>query len=312
MNPDIPMPRVSIVMPLYNKSTTVLTSLKSVFDQTISDWELIVVDDGSTDGGGGLVVGFSDSRICVHIQANTGVSAARNRGIALARADLVAFLDADDTWEPAFLETVLDLARDFPKAGWFATGYYIKNPHNRISANRLRGLPVHFERGLLPNYFLVAAQSDPPVWTSAVMVRKNLMVGIDGFPEGIQSGEDLLTWARLAICEPLAYDIRPLAIFQTSGIERKPDPQNSVGLALQRLHAEFPQTIGLRNYLGLWNRMQAVMALRFENFTFARKFAWSAWRYDPLRWRNGYVLFLTWMPLALGPRFDAGLRKLLR
>lgn len=312
MNPDIPMPRVSIVMPLYNKYTTVGASLKSIFQQTISDWELIVVDDGSTDGGGGLVVGLSDSRICVHVQANAGVSAARNRGIALARADLVAFLDADDTWEPTFLETVLALARDFPKAGWFATGYRIQNPHGRMSANRLNGLPAYFERGLLPNYFQVAAQSDPPVWTSAVMVRKNLIMSIGGFPEGIQSGEDLLTWARLAIREPLAYDIRPLAIFQISGIERHPDPQNPVGLALEQLHAEFPQTLGFRGYLGLWYRMQTVMALRFEDFMLARKWAWSAWRYDPRRWRNGYTLLLTWLPRTLGISFDTGLRKLIR
>jgi glycosyltransferase involved in cell wall biosynthesis len=132
-------PAISIVMPLYNKAGQVLKTIASVTAQTLSDWELVVVDDGSTDGGPALVRALGDARIRVVSQANAGVSAARNRGIELARADLIAFLDADDLWLPQFLAAILALQADFPQARWFATGYEIRPASGAAFASRLRG-----------------------------------------------------------------------------------------------------------------------------------------------------------------------------
>lgn len=302
-------PAVSIVIPLFNKAGTVRASLDSVLRQTITDWELIVVDDGSSDGGGGQVAVLGDARIRLHTQANAGVAAARNAGLALARADLVAFLDADDLWQPGFLAAILALRGAYPEAGWFATGYEIRPSAGPGHVARLSGLPAGFERGLLPDYFRIASRSDPPVWTSAVAVVKVCLQAIGGFPTGIASGEDLLTWARLATHYPLAYDMRPLAVFKVSGIERRPDPLDRVGQALRELAEERPQMSGLREYLGLWYRMQAVMALRFRETALARQCAWRAWRYDPGRWRNAYTLLLAWLPC--GWQLDRGLRRAL-
>jgi hypothetical protein len=100
-------------------------------------------------------------------------------------------------------------------------------------------------------------------------VRRDAIQAIGGFPVGIGSGEDLLTWARLAVRYPLAYDARPLAVFVASGIERRPDPADRVGKALVQLVREHPGVPGLRRYLGLWYRMQAVMAMRFGGRTCA-------------------------------------------
>ncbi|GAB6048154.1 hypothetical protein JCM19379_19820 [Methyloparacoccus murrellii] len=307
MQSETPIPRISIVMPLYNKAETVRASLDSVLRQTVTDWELIVIDDGSTDGGGDCVAALGDARIRLHKQANAGVAAARNAGIDLARADLVAFLDADDLWQPGFLAAVLALRGAYPEAGWFATGYEIQPSTGPGHVARLSGLPAGFERGLLPDYFRIASRSNPPVCTSAVAVVKVCLQAIGGFPTGIASGEDLLTWARLATHYPLAYDMRPLAVFKVSGIERRPDPLDRVGQALRELAEERPQMSGLREYLGLWYRMQAVMALRFRETTLARRRAWRAWRYDPGRWRNAYTLLLAWLPGGL--KLDWRLRR---
>jgi len=94
---------------LYNMEKSIGRTLKSILMQTLQDFEVIVVDDGSTDDGAREVSKFDDPRICLIRQENQGVSAARSRGIREARSDLVAFLDADDEWLPTFLETILRL-----------------------------------------------------------------------------------------------------------------------------------------------------------------------------------------------------------
>lgn len=301
--------QISIIMPLYNKENLVLSSIASVQAQTFSDWELVVVDDGSTDAGPEQVAALGDARIRLIRQANGGVSAARNRGIAEARCELLAFLDADDTWLPGFLQAIAALARDFPQARWFATSYLIRHPRDGEYQARLQGVPAGFQRGVLDDYFAVAALSDPPVNSSVVSAYRSALQDIGGFPEGIASGEDLLTWARLAARLPLAYDARALSVFEVSGIERRPDPAQRVAEALASLQREFPQRSSLKAYLGLWNRMQAVMAMRFNDMALARRCAWRAVCYGPRQWRNAYTLFLSLLPLG-GRRFvDGILRK---
>jgi glycosyltransferase involved in cell wall biosynthesis len=304
-------PAVSIVMPLYNKANQVLKTITSVTAQTLNDWELVVVDDGSTDGGPELVRALGDARIRVVSQANAGVSAARNRGIELARADLVAFLDADDLWLPQFLAAILALQADFPQAQWFATGYEIRPAVGAPYASRLRGPVTNFSRGILPDYFSVAIASDPPVCSSATAVRRDAIQVIGGFPVGIGSGEDLLTWARLAVRYPLAYEARALAVFVVSGIERRPDAADRVGKALIQLAREYSGVPGLRRYLALWYRMQAVMAMRFGEAALARQWAWLAVRYGPWHLRNLYTLLLAVLPSAWRQAVDTKARSLL-
>lgn len=304
-------PAVSIVMPLYNKADQVLSTIASVVAQTVSDWELVVVDDGSTDNGPDLVRALNDERICLVTQANAGVSAARNKGIANANADLIAFLDADDLWLPEFLASVLELEADFPEAKWFATGYEILLTDGTAFASRLHGATLNFKRGILHTYFCVAIASDPPVCSSSVAVRREAIEAIGGFPVGIGSGEDLLTWARLAVRYPLAYEAKVQAVFVVSGIERRPDVLDRVGSELAVLMQAHPGTLGLSNYLGLWCRMQAVMAMRFNDAALARQRAWLAVRYGPLQSRNVYTLFMAWLPASMRASIDSTARKLI-
>lgn len=298
-------------MPLFNKCDQVLKTIASVTAQTISNWELVVVDDGSTDGGPDLVRALQDKRVRVVTQTNAGVSAARNKGIECALADLIAFLDADDLWLPDFLSTVLALRADFIEASWFATGYQIRPPNKAAFASRLRGTQANFCRGILTDYFNVAIVSDPPVWTSATAVKRDAILAIGGFPLGIGSGEDLLTWARLAARYSLAYEAKPLAVFVVSGIERRPDTADRVGAGLAQLVRQFSETPGLVTYLGLWYRMQAVMAMRFNEGKLARQRAWLAVRYGPVQLRNVYTLLLTLLPTTLHKVLDNRVRNLL-
>ena len=107
---------ISVVIPLYNKERYIARAIQSALGQTYGDFELIVVDDGSTDGSVDIVSQFADTRLRLINQANAGVGAARNRGIKDAKYELITFLDADDEWMPDFLETVLELREEFPEA----------------------------------------------------------------------------------------------------------------------------------------------------------------------------------------------------
>ena len=116
-------PQVSIAITLYQKGATIARAIQSALGQTMPDFEIVVVDDGSTDGGPEAAAGIKDPRLRLVRQENRGVGGARNRCLMECRADLLAFLDADDEYQPDFLETVLDLHKRHPEAGMFCTSF---------------------------------------------------------------------------------------------------------------------------------------------------------------------------------------------
>ena len=121
-------------MPFYNKAPYVRKAVASVVGQIYRDWEMVVVDDGSTDGSGDIVAAIADKRIRLVRQENAGVSAARNRGVTESTAPYICFLDADDWWEPTFLEEMAGLIDRYPDAGIYGTSYWIvKNGHRRLA-----------------------------------------------------------------------------------------------------------------------------------------------------------------------------------
>ena len=120
------MPRFSVIIPLYNKENYILNALESVFLQSFSDFELIVVNDCSTDRSLEIVQTCKDPRIkIIEHQKNKGLSASRNTGIKAAKANYMAFLDADDEWKPQFLEKIDFLISEYPSASLFATNYEV-------------------------------------------------------------------------------------------------------------------------------------------------------------------------------------------
>jgi glycosyltransferase involved in cell wall biosynthesis len=198
------MMKISVVIPLYNKVSHIERALQSVLAQTEQDFEVIVVDDGSTDGGEGVVRAIKDDRIRLFSQENRGVSAARNKGIELAQTDLTAFLDADDAYKPNFLETILRLRDKYPEAGAYSTAYEIVKRGGKIRIPRYKAIPPAPWEGLIPNYF-ESALGIPPVCTSATAVPKNVFDKVGYFPLGEKKGEDLDMWLRIALEYPIAF-----------------------------------------------------------------------------------------------------------
>lgn len=214
-------PSATVVIPLYNKAPHIRRAIDSVMAQSMPDFELIVVDDASTDGGGGIVSAVRDERARLVRRAVRGVGghAARNLGINEASTDFIAFLDADDEWKPQFLETIFAMRRRFPAAGAYATAYEIREPDGSARIPRPPGIPSRAWEGHLPNYFKAAIGSSP-VWTSAVVIPRQVLDEVGRFPEGEERGGDLDTWLRIALRYPIAYSSAVAAVYHRDATAR--------------------------------------------------------------------------------------------
>lgn len=280
---------ISVVIPLYNKEKQIAHTLQSVFKQTFQDFEVVIVDDGSTDGSVAVVEKFSNSRIRLICQKNAGVSAARNRGIEEAKGNLIAFLDADDEWKPEYLATQYHLSQKYPDCSVFVCNYEFRNTDGKVTSTIIRKLPFLGEDGILSNYFEVACCSHPPLWTSAVMVKKQAIQEIGGFPEGIKAGEDLLTWARLAVNGKIAYSKTVLSVFcESESDTNKSKAQTRSGsesVVLQSLldlyNSESSLSIKkqLKQYILRWYKIYAVIQIEIGKGHSALKIASNAIRF---------------------------------
>ncbi len=204
--------RFSIIVPLYNKARYIEKAVNSVLGQTYKDYELIVVDDGSTDGSLDIVLrllGKEGNHQRVVSQTNAGVSMARNKGAELAKGDYICFLDSDDWWEPTFLEGMNRLIETCPDAGLYGTGFYlIKNGKKRIAPI---GLSSGFKIGYI-NYCQVYAQTlCMPITSSSVAIPREVFNNSGRFRRGITLGEDFDLWIRIALKYPVALINTPLA-----------------------------------------------------------------------------------------------------
>ena len=207
------MLKISVVIPLYNKEMHIEHTIRTILAQTYREFELIVVDDGSTDRSAEIVSGIRDERIRLIRKENGGESSARNTGVRMAEGDYVAFIDADDEWLPGFLERIAGLIEKYPEAGLFATGYMIHEKDDSVFCLSYPGLPSEGEAGLIDNYF-VSSFTFTPVCASAVCVSKKAFEDLGGFALAVRNGADLDLWCRMALRYPVAYVNKPLAVYR--------------------------------------------------------------------------------------------------
>lgn len=259
---------ITVVIPLYNKENQIANTLQTVLKQTFQDFEIVIVNDGSTDNSIVETEKIRDSRIRIVHQKNAGVSAARNKGIEEAKYDLVAFLDADDEWKPEYLETQYKLYLKYPECSVFAVNYEFRDSKGKITPTKINKLPFTDEEGILSNYFKVASCSHPPLWTSAVMIRKNALKSIGGFPIGIKSGEDLLTWAKLAVKYKIAFTKQVVSIynFDEFSFNQNPREPEVIDIVGQEFVSLYNRTLNseIKLYIAFWHKIRASVYMRFN------------------------------------------------
>lgn len=291
--------KISVVIPLYNKRDTILRAINSVLSQSFQPLEIIVVNDGSEDGSERLVEELSNPLVRLINQSNSGVSAARNRGTAGARGEWVAFLDADDLWLPQYLLSVKDLSTNYPDCNVLGTRYYLQSQSGIRTECMVKTSDLPSE---IPDYFKLARKYDTPFCSSSVVVRTDVLVKAGGFPSGVTSGEDLLTWARLATQYRIAYNPEPLAVFYQDAAhtyDRKPNriPQlpDLVGTELKSLALKYRNIPGLKAYVGHWHKMRASIYLRLG---MKRKTLGEIFRAMSFNFLNGKLfIYLALLPM---------------
>lgn len=188
--------KFSIVIPLFNKEEYISRAIESVLSQTYESFELIVVDDGSTDHGATIVEGFSDPRIVLIHQINGGESAARNTGIGKASNPFVAFLDADDAWRPNHLETLLQLILKYPGSGIFCTNYQFFEANGKI---RVPSWKFVSNSGIVDRYFRSVANGDQLATSSSACIPASVFQDVGLFSVGDKLGADQDMWARILL-----------------------------------------------------------------------------------------------------------------
>ncbi len=206
------MHSVSVVIPLYNKAEYVGRAIKSVLAQSFQPSEIIVVDDGSTDGGVEAVRGYRDGRLRIVQQTNSGPGAARNRGVAISRCPYIAFLDADDEWLDGFLEASIENLQACPDCVLSVTGHYIGRDKQlwpglrklQISRGEWR-LQPHTDPRLMGAALAMVHSA------GAVLCRREVFARFGGFYEkACIYGEDLYLWLKVILNCIIFRDPTPL------------------------------------------------------------------------------------------------------
>ncbi len=191
------MPFFSIVIPLYNKEKFISETLYSVKNQNFKDYEIIIVDDQSTDQSLSIVKNLNLHNSTIITQKNQGVAAARNHGISIAKGNYIVLLDADDTWYSNHLAALKKQIDLFPKAGLYCNNYEILySPTVKKNA----AFNFNYEEDcLLVNNFFKSSIINSVAWTSAVAFSKNTFDIIGGFNTHLNTCEDLDLWLRIAL-----------------------------------------------------------------------------------------------------------------
>jgi len=307
------MPRVDVIIPVYNSAATVAESVESALGQTFTDFDVVAVDDGSTDASAEVLSRYG-VRIKVLTQPNRGLSAARNAGVHLGTGEYVAFLDADDIWEPEMLERTVAALDRLPHSVLAYTDVAVVDSSGR---------PLN--ASLVGNSLGRAPQLDDlfvslwPIMPSAVVMRRDVFDAVGGFSEAFRGlgYEDVFMWMRARELGEFAYLPEPLVRWRFSAFPhplkraRKEHDAAKVFESLVRerwqrsaallIKARERAPRSLLGYIGL-------RALAEGDRATARSAFALAIRYDPWRLRNHLRYLRTFLPVTAARVFSGGSR----
>lgn len=195
------MALISVIIPLYNKENFIEATLKSALNQTFTDFEILIINDGSTDKSEEKVLQFNDDRIQIFSTINQGVSAARNLGIEKASGKMIAFLDADDYWFPDFLENMISLIEKYPDENVFSSAIKVQIKEKTFDATY--SISKNPEVQIL-NFF-EASHDQGAIFTSSAVFKKSVFETAGNFDVDLKTDEDTDLWIRIGLHYPIVF-----------------------------------------------------------------------------------------------------------
>ncbi|WP_366182791.1 glycosyltransferase family 2 protein [Flavobacterium ovatum] len=242
------MPFFSIIIPLYNKENFIENTLKSVLDQRFTDFEVIIVNDGSTDSSEEKVLKFSDSRIQYYYKENEGVSSARNYGIGKSKSNYITFIDADDYWYEAFLQEIFKNINRYPELKVFSAAIEIETSKKVIPSSYSIVKTGDYE---IVNYF-TASLKESVICTSCAVFHKSVFEETGNFDINIKSGEDIDMWIRVGLFYPILFYWKTLAryVFVNDSLSKK-DQFSTVKLNFEKYSEQEKTNPNLKKFLDL-------------------------------------------------------------
>lgn len=287
------MPKVSVVIPAYNAMGYLPETLESVLRQTFTDLEVLIINDGSSDNIVEWASSVKDSRVRLVSQTNQGVSVARNTGIAQAQGEYIAFLDADDLWEPTKLEKQVSRLDDNPVVGLVYTWTALID-----SAGKLTGTVFCYEaQGHVWETILV---HDIVCNGSSAMVRRSCFETAGVFDPTLSSAADFDMWTRIAAHYPFAVIKELLVHYRKAANTMSKNRQKMIQdfrLTLEKRYQSVPlEFLYLRNRAyGHMYRWQAWLSIYEGDYKSATEFQRQAFLHNPL-----LVLSKNFLHLSLG------------
>lgn len=253
----------SIIVPLYNKEKYIKDTINSVLLQTYTDFEIIVINDSSTDNSLPIVQSINDKRLRIYTKTNGGVSEARNYGIKRAKGEYICFLDADDLWKPEYLKNLYEITKKHPFAGMICSAYSIFKDSNKCSLCQSDLLKYNINSEFELDFFKYSVlQKQSIALTSAVCIKREVLTKIEGpFSNGISIGEDIDVWVRVASISNVVYSNKPFMLYRWHA-------QNSLCVSGKSIKASYPY----------WNWYNVTSRSKYKNafttrmiYTLARK-----------------------------------------
>ncbi len=300
------MPFFSVIIPLYNKEKFVENAVKSALKQTFSDYEIIIVNDGSTDNSEAIVKAFTDPRIQYFSKENEGVAVARNFGINKAVGEYICFLDADDYWYPDFLKTMYSYIQKLPEQKVFSCAIEVETKHKSFSPTYSITKKSDFE---IVNFF-DASQRECVLWTSSTVLHKSVLTTVGQFDAQIKKSEDTELWIRVGLHYPIVFIWKILAKYVYD--------ENSISLnfryffehyTFEKYTLEEKKNPKLKHYLDL-NRFSAVIKCKLNGDYKTAKLLYQKIDLKKIGWKKTILMQLPGIVLVFLVSFKNFLAKI--
>lgn len=261
------MPFFSVIIPLYNKEKYIGDTLNSALKQTFEDFEIIIVDDGSTDKSYQIVSKFKDPRIIKIQQKNKGVSEARNTAIACAKSKYIALLDADDIWNSNHLEEHYKSIKKFPQAALYSNSYFVKLTETKlIKATYNVDIKNTTKIHIVEDYF-TACSIYQIAWTSAIVINKKDFYDVGGYNPKIKSGEDIDLLIRFGINKSIVFNSKHTCYYDKTvknSLSKINDLESKFKLFTSYKNHESTNKY-LKQYLNLYRYSLAIQCILSKN-----------------------------------------------